>query len=77
MSAIRRECLRDRADELAVTERLEIERVGRRRGPESQRVDGFAAMAHHGPIERKADQRGWPIGDRLQRALRTRTNNSA
>ena len=59
-----RERLGHRADEIAVAELLEIEVIGRRRGPEPQRVDGLAAVADDGPIERDADQprtagRGW------------------
>ena len=54
------ERLRQRADEIAVAERLEVEVVGRGRRPEAERVDRLAAVAHHGPIERHADQRRRP-----------------
>ena len=63
------ERLRHRADELTVAERLEIEVVGRGRRPQPERVDRLAAIAHHGPIERKADQRRRPADDGPQRSL--------
>ncbi len=64
-----RERLRQRADELAMAERLEIEVVGRGGLPEAQRVDRLAAIAHHWPIERPANQRGRPAHDRLELSL--------
>ncbi len=60
------ERLGHRADELAVAEYLEIEVVRRRRGPQSERVDALAAVAHHGAIERNADQAGRAAVDRAQ-----------
>ena len=51
-----RERLGQRADEVAAAERLEVEVVGRGRGPEAQRVDRLAAVAHDRPVERDADQ---------------------
>src|SRR5258705_11266764 len=51
-----------------MTERLEIEVVGRARPPQAQCVDRLAAIAHYRPIERNADQRGRPADDRAQRS---------
>ena len=48
--------------------------VGRRGGPEPERVDGLAAVAHDRAIERDADQARRPAGDRAagcRRAPRT------
>ena len=53
-----RERLGHRADELAVTEHLEVEGVRRGRRPEAEGVDGLAAEAHHRAIEGDADQAG-------------------
>ena len=61
-----REPLGQRAHELAVAERLEVEVVGRRGGPEPERVDGLAAVAHHRAIEGQADQARRPADDRAQ-----------
>ena len=55
-----RERLRHRADEIAAAEFLKVEVIGGRRGPEPERVDGLAAVAHHGTIEGNADQAGRP-----------------
>ena len=52
------ERLRHRADEITVAELLKIEVIRRRRGPQAERVDGLAAVAHHGTIEGNADQAG-------------------
>src|SRR5207249_4227485 len=60
---------RQRADELTMTERLEIELHGYGRRPEAKGVDRLAAVPHHGAIERNADQRGRPPGDRAQRSV--------
>src|SRR5882724_5574674 len=62
------EGLGQRVDELAMTEALEIEVVGRARPPQAQRVDRLAAIAHYRPIEWNADQRGRPADDRAQRS---------
>ena len=64
-----RKRLRQRADELAMTERLEIEVEGRGRRPEAEGVNRLAAIAHHGPIEGNAEQRERPAGDRAQRPV--------
>ena len=50
------ERLGQRADEIAAAEFLKVEVIRRGRGPKPQRVDGLAAVTHHGPIERNADQ---------------------
>ena len=52
-----------RADEIAAAEFLKVEIVGRRGGPQPQRVDGLAAVADHRPVKRDADQGGGPAGD--------------
>ena len=73
-----RQRLGQRADEIAAGESLEVEVVRRRRGPEPQRVDGLAAVAHHGAIERNADQAGRPAGNRAQaRRREARTSSPA
>jgi hypothetical protein len=46
------------AHEIAVAELLEVEVIGRRCGPEPERVDGFAAVAHHGAFEGDTDEAG-------------------
>ena len=61
-----REPLGQRADELAGAEHLEVEAVGRRRGPQPQRVDRLAAIADDRAIERHAEQAGRPAEDRPQ-----------
>ena len=72
------ERLGEGADEVAAAERLEVEVVGRRRGPQPQRVDRLAAVADHRPIERDADQGRRPAGDRAQRPRRaSRTRSRA
>ena len=63
-----REPLGQRAHELAGAERLEVEDIGRGGGPEPERVDGLAAVAHHRAIERQAEQARWPAGDHAQAA---------
>ena len=50
------EGFRQRADEIAAAEFLEVEVILRRRGPEPQRIDGLAAVADDGPIERNTDE---------------------
>src|SRR4029079_12005961 len=45
---------------------LKIKEMGRRGGPQPERVYGFAAVAHYGPIERHPDQTRWPVGDGAQ-----------
>ena len=52
------ERLGQRADEIAAAEFLKVEVIVRRRGPEPERIDGLAAVTHHGTIERNADQTG-------------------
>ena len=51
------------ADEIAAAELLEVEIIGRGGGPEAQRVDGLAAVADDGPVERDADQGRGPAGN--------------
>jgi hypothetical protein len=63
-----REPLGQRAHELAGAERLEIEHIGRRGGPEPERVDGLAAVAHHRAIEWQPKQARWSAGDQAQAA---------
>src|SRR5207302_9324454 len=50
-----------------MTERLEVEVEGCRRRPEAERVDRLAAIAHHGPVVRNAEQGERPAGDGAQR----------
>ena len=63
-----RQRLGQRADEIAAAEFLEVEVVGRGRGPEAERVDRLAAVADDRAIEGDADQGGRPAGDRAQAA---------
>src|SRR6202041_3177138 len=58
-----------RADELAVTEGLEVEIFGRAGGPQAQRVDGPAAVPHDRAIVGNADQARGFAGYRSQSAL--------
>ena len=58
-----------RADEIAAAELGEVEIIRRLDGPQAQRVDGFAAIADHGPVIRNADQRRRPPFDDAQRAV--------
>ena len=60
---------RERADELAMAECLEIEVIRRRGRPETQRVDRLAAVADDGAIERNADERGRQAGNEAQRSV--------
>ena len=57
---------RQRADEIAAAEFLKVEVIVCRRGPEPQRIDGLAAVANDGAIERNADESRWTAGDRAQ-----------
>src|SRR5277367_3892487 len=50
------ESLAESSDKVAGTKFLEIEVVGRGRGPEPESVDRLSAVAHYGAIERYADQ---------------------
>src|SRR6185295_10859363 len=50
-----------RADEVAVRELVEAERLRRGRAPQPQRVDAARAVADDRPIVRDADDRGRPI----------------
>ena len=61
-----RERLGQRADEIAAAESLKVEVIRGRGGPEPKRVDGLAAVADHGAVERDADQRGRLAGDGTQ-----------
>ena len=62
-----RQRLGERADEVAAAELLEVEVVGGRRGPETQRVDRLAAVADDGPVVGDADSRTrGPSGITLQ-----------
>src|SRR5580658_9630804 len=49
--------LRHGSNEIAVAEDLKIEVIRSTRGPQSESVDGFSAIADHGPIKRHTDQR--------------------
>ena len=60
------ERLGQRADEIAAAEFLKVEVVVCRRSPEAERIDGLAAVTHHGTIEGNADQTRWPADDRAQ-----------
>ena len=60
------ERFRDRSDEVAAAEPLEIERMRRGRAPQAQRVDRLAAVADHGPIIGHADERRGAVGDHAQ-----------
>ena len=60
------ERLGQRTDEVAAAELLEVEEIGRGGRPQPQRIDRLAAEADHRTIERDADQRGWPAGNRAQ-----------
>ena len=60
------ERLGQRADEIAAAEFLKVEIIVRRRGPEPERIDGLAAVAHDRAIEWNADQTGRPAEDRAQ-----------
>ncbi len=59
----------ERRNEIPAAEALEIEVVGRRGAPQAQRVDGLAAKAHDGPIERDAEQAERPTRDQAQEAV--------
>ena len=50
------ERLGQRPDEIAAAEFLKIEVIVRRCGPEPERIDSLAAVAHHGTIEWNADK---------------------
>ena len=63
-----RERLGQGADEIAAAEFLEVEEIGRAGGPEPERVDGLAPVAHHRAIVRDADQAGRPADDCAQAA---------
>ena len=45
------------SNEIAVAEDLKIEVIRRTGGPQTESVDGFSAIADHGPIKRHTDQR--------------------
>ncbi len=60
------EGFRDRSDEVAAAEPLEIERMHRGRAPQAQRVDRPAAVADHGAIIGHADERRGAVGDHAQ-----------
>ena len=49
-----------------MAEDLKVKVVRRRGGPQAERVDGLAAVPHHGTIERDADQARRPAGDGVQ-----------
>src|SRR5262245_36881261 len=53
------ERLSQRADEIAAAEFLKVEIIVRRCCPEAEGIDGLAAVADHGTIERDANQNGW------------------
>ena len=56
------------ADEIAAAEFLKIEVIGRGRRPKPECVDGLAAIADDGPVERDADQSRRAAGDGAQAA---------
>ena len=56
LRGLRFESLGHGTDKLAVAEYLKVKELGRGRGPEPERIDGFAAVAHHRPIERDPNQ---------------------
>src|SRR5208282_4946795 len=53
---LRFESFAECAHEVSGVKLLEIEIIGRRRGPEPERVDRLSAIAHHGTIKRDTDQ---------------------
>ncbi len=54
------------ADEIAAAEFLKIEALVCRRSPQPERIDGLAAVAHHGTVVGDADQAGRPTNHRAQ-----------
>src|SRR6476659_6924918 len=46
----------DRADEVTVAECFEIEKIGSRRGPQTEGVDVLSAKAHYRPVVGHTDQ---------------------
>ena len=69
-------CSASALDELAAAELLEVEDIGRGRGPEPQRVDGLAAVADDRAVERNAEQARGPADDGMQRAPRAPRRSS-
>ena len=68
------ERLGQRAHEIAAAEFLKIEEIGRGGRPQTERVDGLAAVADNRPIERNSDQSwtdGRESGAASRRAIRT------
>ena len=51
-----------RSDEIAAAECLKVEIVGGGGGPQTQRINGLAAVSDYGPIKRDTYQRGGPAG---------------
>ena len=63
-----RERLGQGPDKIAAAEFLKVKVIGRRGAPETQRVDGLAAVAHHGAIKRDTQQGGRLARDGAQGA---------
>src|SRR5262249_19604297 len=55
------------ADKIAPAELLKIEVILRCCGPQPESIDGFAAIAHHGPIVWNTDQATRATNHRVQR----------
>src|SRR5579862_1522512 len=51
------------AYEVSGAKLLEIEIIGRRRGPETERVDRLSTIAHHRTVKRDTDQARRPVED--------------
>ena len=68
------ERLRHRADEVAVAECLKVEVIRRSRGPEPERIDGLAAIAHD-RADRTGCRSGWTAGPATTRNSPARTSN--
>jgi hypothetical protein len=63
---LRGERLGNRSHEIAVAELVKVKRIRGARGLQAQRIDGAAAVADHGPVERNPQQRGRLTGHRDQ-----------
>ena len=68
VSVLAAEAPDQRADEITAAEFLEVEIIGCSRRPQPQRVDGFAAIADHRPVEGHADQGRGPPRDKFKAA---------
>src|SRR6516162_2036818 len=66
---LRRESSRKRADKIAAAELLKIEKVGRCGRPQSQCVDGLAAIADYRAVKGNADQCRGAVWGNLQAAV--------